>query len=64
MHLFDDLWGAFAVCYAIGYMLWIRPRVEGKPYSHTLNVVFYSSLVVFSTLRFLFEIAAGDLLPF
>ena len=53
MHLFGEFWGAYAICYAIGYMLWVRPRVQDKPYAFKANLAFYVSLVLLSTLKFL-----------
>lgn len=44
-----QLWNAYAICYAIGYMLMMRPRLKSKKW----DIVFYISLFVFSTLRYL-----------
>ena len=50
MNAFANLWSAYAICYAIGYMLWVRPRVKQ---SKTWDAVFYVSLVAFSTIKYL-----------
>lgn len=54
MQTFIQLWSAYAICYAIGYMLWVRPnamQVNKKAY----DVLFYLSLLVFSSLKFVFR---------
>jgi bacteriorhodopsin len=42
-------WSAYAICYGIGYMLWIRPRYQNKFY----DMIFFFSLIVFSTIKFI-----------
>jgi hypothetical protein len=49
MEFFANLWSAYAICYAIGYMLWVRPRIKGN--QRKWDLVFYISLVVFSTVK-------------
>jgi len=49
MALYVRLFSSFAICYAIGFMVFIRPRVR-QPVGDRL---FYLSLLTFATLRFL-----------
>ncbi len=49
MQLFAQFWSAYAICYAIGYMLWVHPRLQSKKW----DITFYASLLIFSTVRYL-----------
>jgi hypothetical protein len=48
MTRFAHFVASFIICYAIGYMLWVRPRYQSKK----LDLAFYLSLVALSTLRY------------
>ena len=41
---------SYIICYAIGYMLWIRPMIENN--KKLYDIIFYISLIVFSTVRY------------
>jgi hypothetical protein len=49
MEWFSSFWSAYVICYAIGYMLWIRPRLQSKKW----DMAFYASLLILSTVRYL-----------
>jgi hypothetical protein len=49
------IWSNYQICYAIGYMLFIRPYIQKSNfgYKKAIDIVFYTSLIVFSTIKFL-----------
>ncbi len=49
MELYVRAFSSFAICYAIGFMVFLRPRVP-QPVGDRL---FYASLVLLATIRFL-----------
>lgn len=49
MALYVRLFSSFAICYAIGFMVFVRPRVR-QPLGDRL---FYASLLLLATIRFL-----------
>jgi hypothetical protein len=50
MELLINLWSSYSICYAIGYMLLIKP---GLKRSRRWDAVFYGSLLFFSTMKYL-----------
>lgn len=48
MALYIRVFSSFAICYAIGFMVFLRPRVR-QPLGDRL---FYASLVLLATIRF------------
>ena len=55
MQTFLQFWSSFSVCYAIGYMLLVRPIIQKKNLSTNqkkcIDYLFYASLLVFSTIK-------------
>jgi hypothetical protein len=51
MKKITEFWRYFAICYAIGYMLFLRPVIN----SGTVDIIFYLSLLVFSTLAWIYR---------
>ena len=55
MQTFLHLWNAYSVCYAIGYMLLVRPIIQKKNLTtdqkKCIDYLFYASLLVFSTIK-------------
>jgi hypothetical protein len=49
MALYVHVFSSYAICYAIGFMVFVRPRVR-QPLGDRL---FYASLLTLATLRFL-----------
>lgn len=51
------LWTSYEICYAIGYMLLLRPviqkKVSNKIMKISIDYIFYISLIVFSTIKFI-----------
>ncbi|MFT5280713.1 MAG: hypothetical protein ACI9AR_000141 [Flavobacteriaceae bacterium] len=48
---FIILWRSFAICYAIGYVLFIKPIIPVSIITY-VNIIFYLSLIVFSYLNY------------
>jgi hypothetical protein len=50
------IWSGYQICYAIGYMLLVRPpllkRLPNGALMKWIDYVFYLSLLVFSTLKY------------
>lgn len=44
-----SIWSAYAICFAIGYMLLIRPMMK---YSKKGDVAFYLLVVILSTMKY------------
>jgi hypothetical protein len=51
-----NIWNNYQICYAIGYMLLLRPFLQkgipGRAFVKGIDYLFYLSLLVFSTLKF------------
>ena len=41
---------SYIICYAIGYMLWIKPNIV--KHKKIFDLLFYASLIVISTIRY------------
>jgi hypothetical protein len=50
MNIFANLWSAYGICYAIGYMLFVRSRFKNPK---TADRYFYVSLLVLATIKFM-----------
>jgi len=52
-----NIWNGYQICYAIGYMLLVRPPLQkwvaGGAIMKWIDYLFYLSLLVFSTLKYL-----------
>lgn len=51
MKKITEFWRYFAICYAIGYMVFLRPVIN----SGVVDIIFYLSLLVFSTLAWVYR---------
>lgn len=51
--MLSSLIGSYLIVYAIGYMLFVRPKLtKSMESTRWVDVVFYATLVVLATIRF------------